>query len=248
MFHNATMPSGGAGCAPETWVYDEEDFTRVDIDCGLVVRLVPGPFNITAEGAGRRLRDLQIVRQDDTLVVRRTFRGIAGSVGAKLTGNPVVRVTIAMPVLEAVEARRGCSVSSAVPAAWTLAAHAGAGSRLDLGRVRTERVDLTATAGGRITGEVRADRVLTRSDLAGTVDVSGLATQLQIEASLGGVVKADELDVSRVELRASSGAALSVTARDRISGQATSGARIIASGPAHPEVRLASGARIVPRT
>ena len=105
-----------------------------------------------------------------------------------------------------------------------------------------QQSDLRASTSGNIRATVSGGNVSVDASTSGDVILSGTCDNLDAKASTSGEVKANDLTCQNGNLRASSGADISVTLTETVSAHASSGGDILVRGGAKPvKVKESSG-------
>ena len=202
--------------------FDLSGFTEVAAGAGLDVEIVQSEgFSVTAEGAPRGLKRLEIETSGDRLLIDQQARGLErfSPLAMALGDEVVVRVTL--PELAAVFASAGSDVTAVGSAAEAFTAEASSGADLVLTGIDAARVTLTASSGAGL-------------------EASGRCGDLAAEASSGADLEARGLACDSAEAQGSSGATLSLTATT-VHAAASSGSDVDVWGADSVEVEEGSG-------
>jgi hypothetical protein len=128
------------------------------------------------------------------------------------------------------------------------AVHASGGSEVRLrDRIDEPELEIRASGGSDVSGEVAADRLTLRASGGAEIVLSGSASTVTARASSGSTIRGYELRAGRAELRASSGAGIRIRVTEELDGRASSGGSIrYAGSPGLLSTETSSGGSISP--
>ena len=184
----------------ESQTLDAQPFHAVDVASGIkAVVGIGARQSVIAESSNpNELRDLRWEVRNGTLKFWYDW-----SLG-DLLGSRDITITIAAPVIDALEASSGASVDAAAPAADEISLESSSGARLKVTDAAAKRYSIEASSGA-------------------SLEVSGSCDSASLEASSGASIGAKDLACNDVDLEVSSGAHLDATATKTVSGEASSG-------------------------
>lgn len=125
----------------------------------------------------------------------------------KNSKNRKATVTVHYDALDGISVSSGASISAENP-------------------VRSNDLEIDGSSGGRITVEVEAGYLELDVSSGGIVDIQGSAKELDCDVSSGGVIRAYDLQAESVEVDASSGGSVTITANESIVASASSGGSV----------------------
>lgn len=165
---------------------------------------------------------LPLIRTEQ--VGRRLIVGQASN--ASLTPTRGIKVTVAVPVLKAVEASGGVDLDLQAPTDKAFTLDTSGGVELVAKSIAAERLTVKASGGVQL-------------------ELGGRAAQVAWEASGGVTVRAKALAADAVTVDASGGCELELAARQSITGEASGGVQLTVHGdPPKSRVRTSGGADV----
>jgi hypothetical protein len=198
----AACSPGDAGPAgsPESRTYDIRDFSAVQAETGIDLRITQGPYAVSAKSENADLSRLKIERRGDKLEIGASGRFAPGK-------SPTYIVTVSAPAWKAISATAGVRVTAdglqaddlAVEISAGVAAHlsgacrsltasASAGALLDAAELRCAKVTVETAAG--VSADVYASEQVTASAAAGAkVIVHGHPPSATKDTSFAGVIE-----------------------------------------------------------
>lgn len=126
--------------------------------------------------------------------------------------------------------------------------YASGGSEIRLrDRIDEPELEIRASGGGDVAGEVAADRLTLQASGGAEIALTGSANTVTARASSGSTIRGYELRAGRAELRASSGASIRIGVTEELDGHASSGGSIrYAGSPGLLSTDTSSGGSIAP--
>ena len=110
--------------------------------------------------------------------------------------------------------------------------------------IKTERLDITASTSGIVEAEINVEMLDLSATTSGQIDLSGNAKEIEASASTGGEIDAFDVDTDDVYAKASTGAAVRVTANERLKGSANTGGDVRYRGNARTDIRTSTGGSV----
>lgn len=215
--------------------YDLPPFDAVEIATGIdAVVTHADTRSIRASVRDERHFDhLELDVRDGTLRARleRSFLDFileGGILGEIVRGGDTgVRLEIALPRLEEVEARSGASVTvTDVPSGAGFEADAASGATITVTGIDAREVELSASSGASVTA-------------------SGTCVEVEAGASSGARIDSAALACEDADATASSGASVAVNASGAVAARASSGGNVqVAGSPARVQVDESSGGSV----
>jgi hypothetical protein len=210
--------------------FDLSGFTGVDIATGIEASVTLAEnFSVRAHSRSAEALDkLELDVRDGILVARiesnfLDFVLSGGLVGMLLNGGNAVALDITLPTLES--------------------ATASSGADIELIAIATDRLALDASSGSTINLTGAGLRLLTASASSGSdIKLTGSAEEIELNASSGADIEADELEAVAGRLEASSGADISARLTEQVRARASSGGDIDVEGnPTQRDIDTSSG-------
>jgi hypothetical protein len=196
-------------------------FQRIDAGCAFAVDIQPGPFAVTVS-LDRNLHDKLDVRVDGAELVL-DFRG-----SAKLSAG-ALHAKVTLPTLAGLELRGASTASLAdVPSGGTF--------------------DLSTAGATAVDGRVTATRLVGAVVGAGTLDLAGSASELELRVEGAAAAQLAELPVASARVEAHGASDVDITVTGKLDATATGVSAIRYGGGATLGQILAVGlASIQPR-
>ncbi len=194
------------------------NFTKVDASRGLdVVIEQSGAQSVTVE-ADDNIQEHILTKVDNGTL---TITSDKGSYS-----NATKKVTVKMPVIDAIETGGGVSLTST-------------------GVLKSDELIIKATSGSSIKMNIDAGKVTTESSSGSTIKLSGKVATLGTSSSSGSTIEAQNLMAENVTAQASSGSSTDVNALKSFNGQASSGGSLQYKGqPEKVEKHESSGGSV----
>jgi hypothetical protein len=214
---------GAAFAATKT--YETGAFEGVSVSAGVEADITVGPArSVIAESTSDTFDDLRIAVEGNVLQIGRPnsswFSGwFSGS-------RPNYKVHVVTPALHSLAVSSGADVTAKGSLDGDFSVTSSSGSEVDVSGVKGGNVKANSSSGSEI-------------------DIAGSCISLEAEASSGSDLDAEDLKCENATVRASSGSDVSVTASQRVSGNASSGSDVSIRGrPPVVEVEKSSGAGV----
>lgn len=209
-----------------TRTFDTGAFEAVSVAAGIEAEITPGSRrSVVAETRANHFDDLRIAVKGGVLHIDRPAR----SWFSFWRHRPDYKVHIVMPRLHSLAASSGARATLKDGVDGDLSVRASSGGAVSASLSKGGNVEAHASSGSRIR-------------------ISGACTSLEAGASSGARLDAEDLDCEDVEVKASSGSNVSVTAKRRITVKASSGSSTRVSGkPATVQTDKSSGANVMIR-
>ena len=210
--------------------FDLSGFTGVDIATGIDARItLSEAFSIRAQSRSDDALDkLELSVRDGVLLARiesnfLDFILSGGLVGMLLSGGHAVSLDIALPSLDSALASSGADIKLTAISADSLALEASSGADTELTDARLQLLTASASSGSNIV-------------------LSGRAEEIELDASSGADIGAEDLEALAGRLEASSGADISAHLSEQVRARASSGGEINVEGsPQQRDVDSSSG-------
>ena len=210
--------------------FDLSGFTGVDIATGIDARVtLSEDYTVRAHSrSAEALEKLELSVRDGMLVARidsnfLDFILSGGLVGMLLSGGNAVSLDITLPALDSAIASSGADIELMAITADSLALEASSGASIELSDARLRMLSASASSG---------------SDIS----LSGRAEEIELDASSGADIDAEELDALAGRLEASSGADISARLTEQVRARASSGGDVEIDGnPQKRDVDTSSG-------
>lgn len=206
-----------------------EGFTRVQICCGMVLRLTQGPSTqLTLEGDDNLLPEVETVVHDGTLTIR--FRRNLRTLNFR-TSQPIT-LHLTMPTVQGISVSGGGTLAAETLASDTLRLAFSGGSQADIKAVATKQFKLQGQGGDQIMITTVDAETATVTLLGGSqVKLRGGTIHTQEVSAKGG----SDYDAAAVQgaaatITISGGGEAALWADDRLTVNATGGSTVVYRG------------------
>jgi hypothetical protein len=197
------------------------DFNGVEVSQGIKAKVKVGPKSVRISGDEQRISQVLTEVENGKLVVRMEKKSWFGSSNSK-----GIEVTISSPQVTSVGASGGASVEAEATATENFSAEASGGGAVSVRNVDAKKLSVEVSGGAEATLKGRAD----------TVDV---------DASGGAVVNAQELNHKTLKVDASGGTVVNASPTERIEADMSGGCVInVDSAPAQREISSSGGSTV----
>lgn len=197
--------------------FDLEGFREVEVQSGIQVELVPGPF-LVQQLTEPLPEDLDVRVEGDRLIL-----GYKPFAWNHHRGN--VRFRVGLPVLEALELSGG----------------AGADVK---GQVHSERLELNLSGGAQVRGDVATARLKVNLSGGSRAYLEGEVVALDLDASGGAGLASPNLRVQKAQLDLSGGATADLYLFAEAVVDASGGSQVRYGGSPRIEKHLSGGASV----
>jgi len=197
------------------------DFNGVQVSNGLSATVKVGPKSVRISGDEKRVGQVITEVVDGKLVVKMEKKGWFG--GSNSNG---IQITITNPQVTSVEASGGASIEAEATATETFSAEASGGAEVSVRNVDAKKLKLEVSGGAEATVKGRADTV-------------------EVDASGGAVVNAQEVSHKTLKVDGSGGVVVNASPTDRIEADVSGGVVVnVDSAPAQREVSTSGGSTV----
>lgn len=206
-----------------TKTYNVASFTALDVATGIEVDFsTGGAQSVIAENKNGAWDKIEIKVEDDTLYLRKVY---SSGFGYK-SNKEKYRVTVSAPIISSLETSSGSRVTGS----------GLSGDAVDIDTSSGSSVSLTKISAGDLSIETSS---------GSSVSLSGTCNNASSDTSSGSSLRAKNLICASADLEASSGSSTSITAKDSVVAEASSGSSITVSGnPADRDIDKSSGASV----
>ena len=177
-----------------------KDFSSIDVDSGIEVVLQQSNDQFVSVETDSNLQKL---------IDTKVYKGIL-YISPNVSVNPTktIKVIVRTPNIEGLEASSGSKIKG-------------------LDTFKGEAISIDASSGAEIEVNLKYENIKLDSSSASTIKAYGLAIKLEISASSGSEIIADELLVNEIDASASSGSNMKIHPILKLTAKASSGSNII---------------------